>query len=99
MSSEQGESAFIAWLRQQTPAASRVLIGPGDDAGALTWPGSACLITTDMLLEGSCFLLEGSLIQIPGIAPADPARIGRKAMAVNLSDIAAMAGRPVGAVV
>ena len=97
---QTGESAFIAWLRQQTPSASRVLIGPGDDTAAIAWPGGApCLVTTDMLLEGSCFLLEGSPIQIPGIAPADPARIGRKAMAVNLSDIAAMAGRPVGAVV
>jgi thiamine-monophosphate kinase len=42
-----------------------------------------------MLLEGSCFLL----------AEAGPRRVGRKAMAVNLSDIAAMAGRPVAAVV
>jgi thiamine-monophosphate kinase len=42
-----------------------------------------------MLLEGSCFAL----------AEAGPRRVGRKAMAVNLSDIAAMAGRPVAAVV
>ena len=97
---QSGESAFIAWLRLQTPAAARVQIGPGDDAAAVAWPGgAACLVTTDMLLEGSCFLLEGSPIQIPGIAPADPTRVGRKAMAVNLSDIAAMAGRPVAAVV
>src|SRR3954452_1530063 len=52
-----------------------------------------------MLLEGSCFLLEGSPIQVPGITPAPAVRVGRKAMAVNLSDIAAMAGRPVAAVV
>src|SRR5215813_8060491 len=42
-----------------------------------------------MLLEGSCFLLD----------QAGPRAVGRKAMAVNLSDIAAMAGRPVAAVV
>jgi thiamine-monophosphate kinase len=42
-----------------------------------------------MLLEGSCFVL----------AQAGPRRVGRKAMAVNLSDMAAMAGRPVAAVV
>jgi thiamine-monophosphate kinase len=42
-----------------------------------------------MLLEGSCFLLHD----------AGARRVGRKAMAVNLSDIAAMAGRPVAAVV
>ena len=52
-------------------------------------PGAPCLVTTDMLLEGSCFRL----------AEAGPRRVGRKAMAVNLSDIAAMAGRPVAAVV
>jgi thiamine-monophosphate kinase len=47
------------------------------------------LVTTDMLLEGSCFRL----------AEAGPRRVGRKAMAVNLSDIAAMAGRPLAAVI
>jgi thiamine-monophosphate kinase len=95
-----GEFAFIDWLRRRTPAASRVLIGPGDDTAAVAWPGGApCLITTDMLLEGSCFVLEGSPIQVEGIVPASPRRVGRKAMAVNLSDIAAMAGVPVAAVV
>src|SRR4051794_8480839 len=83
-----GEFAFIDWLRQRTPPAGRVLLGPGDDTAALAWPGDApCLVTTDMLLEGSCFRL----------AEAGPRRVGRKAMAVNLSDIAAMAGRPVAA--
>jgi thiamine-monophosphate kinase len=86
----QGEFAFIDWLRRRTPAADRVLLGPGDDTAALRWPAdAACLVTTDMLLEGSCFRL----------AEAGPRRVGRKAMAVNLSDIAAMAGRPVAAVV
>jgi thiamine-monophosphate kinase len=95
-----GEFAFIDWVRKRTPLAQRVRIGPGDDTAAVDWPaGVPCLVTTDMLLEGSCFLLEGSPIQVGGIAPAPPRRIGRKAMAVNLSDIAAMAGRPVAAVV
>lgn len=88
--SESNEFAFIGWLRKRTPAASRVLLGPGDDTAALAWPGDVpCLVTTDMLLDGSCFVL----------AEAGPRRVGRKAMAVNLSDIAAMAGRPVAAVV
>src|SRR5262249_26136378 len=66
----------------------RVLIGPGDDTAALQLAaGLPCLVTTDMLLEGSCFRL----------AEAGPRRVGRKAMAGNLSDIAAMAGRPVAA--
>src|SRR5438270_6101142 len=85
-----GEFAYINWLRGRTPADARVLIGPGDDTAAVRLtPGAPCLVTTDMLLEGSCFLL----------AEAGPRRIGRKAMAVNLSDIAAMAGKPIAAVV
>jgi thiamine-monophosphate kinase len=42
-----------------------------------------------MLLDGSCFILS----------EAGPRRVGRKAMSVNLSDIAAMAGVPIAAVV
>src|SRR5437870_5323661 len=84
------EFAYIDWLRRRTPADPRVLIGPGDDTAALRWPADTpLLVTTDMLLEGSCFKL----------AEAGPRRVGRKAMAVNLSDIAAMAGKPVAAVV
>ena len=84
------EFAFIDWLRRRTPAEARVLIGPGDDTAAVRLtPGAPCLVTTDMLLEGSCFRL----------AEAGPRRVGRKAMAVNLSDIAAMAGEPLFAVV
>src|SRR5476651_2318548 len=64
-------------------------MGPGDDCALLAGSELPCLITTDMLLEGSHFRL----------AEAGPRRVGRKAMAVNLSDIAAMAGRPVAAVV
>src|SRR5947199_6981883 len=85
-----GEFAYIDWLRRRTPSDPRVLIGPGDDTAAVSLtPGAPCLVTTDMLLDGSCFRL----------AEAGPRRVGRKAMAVNLSDIAAMAGRPVAAVV
>ncbi len=95
----RGELAFIDWLRQRTPAAQRVLLGLGDDTAAVAWSAGPCLVTTDMLLEGSCFVLEGSPIQVPGVPAASPRSVGRKAMAVNLSDIAAMAGVPVAAVV
>jgi thiamine-monophosphate kinase len=92
-----GEFAFIDWLRRRTPAAKRVLLGPGDDTAVLDWSGGApCLVTTDMLLEGSCFRLPGAN---PPEGTGTPRQIGRKALAVNLSDIAAMAGVPVGAVV
>lgn len=85
-----GEFAYIDWLRKRTPADPRVLLGAGDDAAVLgLTPGAPCVVTTDMLLEGSCFRLS----------EAGPRRVGRKAMAVNLSDIAAMAARPVAAFV
>jgi len=84
------EFAFINWLRRRTPRDVRVLLGPGDDTAVLSLtPHVPCLVTTDMLLEGSCFIL----------AEAGARRVGRKAMAVNLSDLAAMAGKPVAAVV
>ena len=85
-----GEFAYIDWLRRRTAGGPRVLLGPGDDCAALDWAGAGpCLVTTDVLLEGRHFVL----------AEAGARRVGRKAMAVNLSDIAAMAGRPVAAVV
>jgi thiamine-monophosphate kinase len=90
MTPSGGEFAFIEWLRRQTPADARLLIGPGDDCAALRLdPARPTLVTTDMLMDGTCFRL----------AEAGPRQVGRKAMAVNLSDIAAMAGLPVAAVV
>jgi thiamine-monophosphate kinase len=85
-----GEFEYIDWLRRQTPSHPRVTVGPGDDCAVLGRGGERpLLVTTDMLLEGSHFRL----------AEAGPHRVGRKAMAVNLSDIAAMGGRPIAAVV
>src|SRR5215208_4009092 len=84
-----GEFAYIDWLRRVTPAAAGVAVGPGDDTAVLRPPRGPLLVTTDMLLEGSCFR----------VAEAGPFRVGRKAIAVNLSDIAAMAGVPTAAVV
>ena len=84
-----GEFDYIQWLRQRTPADPRVLLGPGDDCAVLAGSALPWLVTTDMLMETRHFRL----------AEAGPQRVGRKAMAVNLSDIAAMAGQPVAAVV
>ncbi len=84
-----GEFEYIRWLRDRTPANARVLIGPGDDCAAMKPPGTALLVTTDMLMDGTDFIL----------ADVGARRVGRKAMAVNLSDIAAMAGVPTAAVV
>lgn len=84
-----GEFEFIDWIRRRTPAADRVLVGPGDDCAVLAPGRSPLHVTTDMLMDGIDFRL----------GEVEPRRVGRKAMAVNLSDIAAMAGEPVGAVV
>ena len=85
-----GECDHIAWIRQRTSKAPRILVGPGDDCAVVeTAANHPWLVTTDMLLEGSHFVL----------ADVGPRPIGRKAMAVNLSDIAAMGGTPIAAFV
>ena len=89
MSTPTGEFAYIDWLRRRTPPADGVIVGPGDDTAVLRATARPLLVTTDMLLDGSCFRLD----------EAGPRRVGRKAIAVNLSDIAAMAGVPTAAVV
>jgi thiamine-monophosphate kinase len=84
------EFDYIRWIRQQRSSQPRVLLGPGDDAAAIDWTsGLPVLATTDVLTDGVDFRL----------GEVEPRRIGRKALAVNLSDIAAMAGRPVAALV
>ena len=84
------EQQFIAWLREQLPPHPLLRLGPGDDAAVLRMAGiEECAITVDLLTEGVDFLL----------AEVDPRRVGRKALAVNLSDLAAMAARPLAAVV
>lgn len=84
-----GEFDYIAWVRERTPADPRVLVGPGDDCAVLAPGTRPQLVTTDMLMDGVDFVL----------ADVGPRRVGRKAMGVNLSDVAAMAGVPVAAVV
>ena len=62
-----------------------VVLGPGDDCALLRpRPGEVLALTTDALVEGVHFS--------PAFSPAD---IGHKALAVNLSDLAAMGARPV----
>ena len=81
-----GERALIARLCARLPRPSSALIlGPGDDA-AIVRPGRAALqvLTTDALVEGVHFSRAWS----------PPEDIGHKALAVNLSDIAAMGAMP-----
>src|SRR5260221_13234607 len=84
------ERDFLRRLFPLLPKHPRLLLGPGDDAALLALAKDhACVVTTDMLMDGVDFQLANS----------DPKRVGRKALAVNLSDLAAMAARPVGAVI
>ncbi|HEY2251857.1 MAG TPA: thiamine-phosphate kinase [Planctomycetaceae bacterium] len=89
---------MIESIRQKLARHPRLAIGIGDDAALVDFthrPGGSsrvaagCLVTVDMLMEGVDFT----------IPPATPRQIGWKSLAVNLSDIAAMAGQPVACVV
>ena len=76
------EADFIAWLRERLPAHPRLMLGIGDDAAILHLAARPqCVVTVDLLTEGVDFRLD----------EVTPERIGRKALAVNLSDLAAMA--------
>lgn len=85
------EQRFIEWLVAKLGAGARLDVAIGDDAAVLRPPaGRRTVFCTDLLCEGVHFPL----------APAyDPRQVGHKAIAVNLSDVAAMAGRPEAAVV
>lgn len=84
------EFEFIRWLRGRLPRHPSLEIGPGDDAAVLRLAdGQRAVVTVDMLTEGVDFELS----------QVSPQRVGRKALAVNLSDLAAMAARPLAAVV
>ena len=84
------ESEFIAWLRERLPAHRRLVVGAGDDAALVRLDqGAEILVSVDVLTEGVDFRLDEVAAE----------RVGRKALAVNLSDMAAMAARPVGVVV
>lgn len=81
------ELAFVEWLAQQFAARQvpGVRVGIGDDAAVLEWTSrEELIVTTDMLMDGTHFKLQEHSAE----------QIGRKALAVNLSDLAAMAARP-----
>ena len=84
------EFELIARLVRDLPTRAGVVVGAGDDCAVLDLgvPGRWVLFKTDAVVEGVHFLPD-----------APPEKIGHKALARCLSDVAAMAGEPHSAVV
>ena len=85
---EIGEFGLIHRIRKGITSSDPALVqGIGDDVAVLEMGGmgtKTLLVTTDILIEGIHFNLSW----------IDPYQLGRKALAVNLSDIASMGGIP-----
>lgn len=78
------ELSLIEKIKSVVNQSPAVITGIGDDTAILERPAGPLLFAADMLMDGTHFKLSE-------IAPE---LAGRKALAVNLSDIAAMAGTP-----
>ncbi len=80
-----GEFKLIERIRKEARQGAGVHCGIGDDAAVLALPAGHQLLTSkDLLIEGVHFRLDWT----------DCEALGHKAVAVNLSDIAAMGGTP-----
>ncbi|MSR76752.1 MAG: thiamine-monophosphate kinase [Candidatus Omnitrophica bacterium] len=77
---------LIRNFKRQIPRKLQGELGIGDDADVLKLPSSSLVCTTDVIVEDVDFRLS----------QAKPQQIGHKALAVNLSDLAAMGAKPLG---
>lgn len=89
--SDIGEFGLIKRLTEKLgmPASGDLIVGIGDDAAVWRAGERAIIATTDTMVEGIHYL--------PDVTPS--CDLGWKALAVNVSDIAAMGGRPAFALV
>lgn len=83
--SQLGEFRFIERIRRAVSPSEGIVLGIGDDCAATTLaPGELLLTTTDLLIEEIHFHRRWIGMKL----------LGRKSVAVNVSDIAAMGGAP-----
>lgn len=83
------EQSFLAYLRGRCRHLPQLPVGIGDDAAVWNPPGESSIVCSDQIIDGVDFRSE-----------EHPLRdIGFKALAINLSDVAAMGGEPTAAVV
>ncbi|OYP35520.1 thiamine-phosphate kinase [Rhodopirellula sp. MGV] len=74
------EQSFLAYLRGRTRGMRQVDVGIGDDAAVISVPANPIVVCADQIIDGTDFDSENQSLS----------DIGYKAMAINLSDIAAM---------
>ena len=79
-----GEFGLIRAVTQNRRQPASTLLGPGDDAAVISASDGRVVASTDVLVQGVHFRLDWST----------PEQVGRKAVAVNLADIAAMGAVP-----
>jgi len=79
----RAEDRFVERLREALPPDERLRLGPGDDAAVVQCAPGPLVVTTDTLVEDVDFLTG-----------EDPKRLGRRAVSVGLSDLAAMGAWP-----
>lgn len=81
---ELGEFGLIRAVTENRRQPATTLLGPGDDAAVVAAADGRVVASTDVLVQGVHFRLDWST----------PEQVGRKAVAVNLADIAAMGAAP-----
>lgn len=81
---ETGEFALIDAVTAQGRQPDTTVLGPGDDAAVVAAGDGRVVATTDVLVQGVHFRLDWSSAE----------QLGRKAVAANLADLAAMGANP-----
>ena len=78
------EKQFVDWIAHRTPPSKETLIAVGDDACLIAGTNDGTVVTTDTLCDQVHFDTETHSLS----------RIGRKCLAVSISDVLAMGAKP-----